>query len=108
MPLVIDPESYSEELLVELVRSLRADLEETMELASSPRGPVLDPSGLETAQELARAALAVLGRAPGRSRTELAAEANLAYSTLLAVVDLVKSHTDVPKVPRARKSSSGT
>jgi hypothetical protein len=33
------------------------------------------------------------------------AEVNLAYSTMVSVIDLVKSHTDVPRVPRNRSPS---
>ena len=103
MPLILDPSSYSEAALAELVRSLRADLLETEELVAHPHGTVRDPASLETARDLARSALAVLDRPALRSRAELAAEANLAYATMLAIVDLVKSHTDVPRVPRARR-----
>jgi hypothetical protein len=48
------------------------------------------------------AALARIGTGEGRSREELAAEANLAYAAMLAVVDLVKSHTDTPRLPAHR------
>jgi hypothetical protein len=102
MPLIFDPERYSEATLTELVRSLRADLTETVELVDHPHGTVRDPASIETARELALGALTVLDRAGARTRAELAAEANLAYATMLAVIDLVKSHTDVPKVPRSR------
>jgi len=106
MPLVFDPDRYSERSLAELVRSLRQDLVEVEELTAHPHGRVLDPASLETARDLVQSALAVTGRAGTRSRAELAADANLAYATMLAVIDLVKSHTEVPRVPRARKSSA--
>ncbi len=104
MPLILDPERYSVEALEELVRSLRSDLEETGDLVRHPRGRVLDPVSLETAELLLAAALQELSTEGGRTVVALAARANLAYATLLAVVDLVKSHTDVPRVPRARSS----
>jgi hypothetical protein len=103
--LVNDPERYSESLLDELVRSLRTDLDDVEEMVREPRGRVLDPASLVTAGELLQGAKAMLDRAGARTRAERAAEANLAYATMLAVIDLVKSHTDVPRVPASRKAS---
>ena len=102
----MDPDRFPRPVLEALVRSLRADLDETEELVTQPRGKVLDPASLRTAQELLEATRSVLDRAGPLSQAELAAEANLAYSTMLAVIDLVKSHTDVPRVPRARPPTS--
>jgi hypothetical protein len=102
MSLILDPDAYSEHLLAELVRTLIVDLTETQEMILSPRGRVLDPTGLDTARELFEATLAQVGRSGDRTRAELAAEANLAYAAMLAVIDLVKSHTDVPRVPARR------
>ncbi len=102
MPLVLDPGRYSRPALEELVRSLRSDLEEMRGSVGHPRGTVLDPASLETARELLEAALATLARPGRRDRRRLADEANLAYATLLAVIDLVKTHTDVPRVPARR------
>lgn len=105
MPLLLDPGSLPEPVLRELHRSLADDLAETLELVRHPRGPVRDPASLWTAEELVISARTVLGRAGSRSRGELVSEANLAYATLLAAIDLVKSHTDVPRVPQARNPS---
>ena len=102
MPLVLDPDSIPEAVLRELHRSLSEDLAETLELVRHPRGPVRDPASLTTAEGLVESTRAVIERPGPRSRDELAAEANLAYSTILAAIDLVKSHTDVPAVPRSR------
>jgi len=103
MPLVHDPTSLPPKILEELLRSLRDDLAETSELVQHPPGTVLDPTSLETASELIRSTLARLDR-PGPGTPEsLGADINLAYATLLAVIDLLKSHTDVPRVPRSRK-----
>lgn len=68
-----------------------------------PGGKVLHPGSLRTAQELLEATRSLLERPGPRSSGELAAEANLAYATLISVIDLVKSHTDLPKVPPPRK-----
>lgn len=105
MPLVLDPEAVPEPVLRELHRSLSDDLAETLELVRNPRGTVRDPASLATAEDLIASARALLGRPGPRGRTELAAEANLAYATMLAAIDLVKSHTDVPWVPKARPNT---
>ena len=47
-------------------------------------------------------ALARLDVPGATSPAALAADVNLAYATLVAVIDLVKSRTDVPRVPRIR------
>lgn len=100
MPLVLDPRSLSEKALRELLQSLRRDLEETAGFVEQPPGTVRDPASLTTAAELLRSTLATLDLPGRRSREALAAEINLAYATLAAVIDLVKSHTEVPLVPR--------
>jgi hypothetical protein len=105
MPLVLDPTKLPRGTLEELLHTLRADLDETMEMVLHPRGAVIDASSLETARELLGSAMAVLDRLGDRSADELAGEANLAYATLLATIDLVKSHTDVPRVPPPRPLS---
>jgi hypothetical protein len=102
MALVLDPSTLSEKTLAELRKSLREDLEATVELVEQPPAVVRDVAGLETAMELLRSMRALLDLPGPRSRTAQIAEVNLAYSTLLAVIDLVKSHTEVPRVPRAR------
>jgi hypothetical protein len=105
MPLVIDPESIPEPVLRELHRSLSEDLTETLEFVLHPRGAVIDPASLSTAEGLIQSARAVLGRPGTRDRIALAEEANLAYAVLLAAIDLVKSHTDLPIVPRGKAPS---
>ena len=104
MPLVHDPNALPPQVLDELHRSLLADLQETGELIRSPRGAVLDPASLVTAEELLSAALAQLSRPGTRTPSEKAQDVNLAYATMLAVIDLVKSHTEGPRVPRRRSA----
>jgi hypothetical protein len=101
VPLVLDPSSLGADRLQALVRELREALAETRELVEHPRGAVRDPASLECARELLDAALART-RPDASDPVELAASANLAYAAMLAAIDLVKSHTDVPRVPRAR------
>lgn len=101
-PLVLDPTSLPLATLRELRRSLRDDLVATRELVEHPGGTVHDPSSIETASELLRSTLVRLDAPAPRTAEALSADVNLAYATLLAVIDLVKSHTNVPRVPRSR------
>jgi len=105
MPLVLDPHSFPRPVLEELLRSLREDLEATSELVDQPIAAVRDPASLETASELLQSTLAQLDLPGPRTEVALTAEVNLAYATMVAVIDLVKSHTNVPKVPRGRPKS---
>ena len=102
MALVSEPERLPRSVLEQLVQQLRDDLADTEDLVRHPRGTVLDPASLRTAEELLEGARSVLDRTGPRTVQELAAEANLAYAAMLAVIDLVKSHTDVPQVPPPR------
>jgi hypothetical protein len=102
MSLVLDPAALPTPTLVELHRSLRNDLAETRSLVDAPGARVLDPSSLVTARDLLDSTLALLDGPGVRDPQRLADEANVAYATLLAVIDLVKSHTELPRVPRGR------
>ena len=106
MPLVLNPERLPERVLAELLDSLRADLTETEELVEHPRGRVLDPASLATAADLLHSTRALLDASPPSGALETASRANLAYSVMLAAIDLVKSHTDVPRVPPPRAATS--
>jgi hypothetical protein len=103
VPLVFDPSSLSPKTLEEVRLALRTDLVETKEFVERPPGRVIDPASLETAADLLNSTLATLDRPGPRSPTAAVADINLAYATLVAVIDLVKSHTEGPKVPRSRK-----
>ena len=107
MPLILDPSAYATEQLQELERSLRTELEELRPSVSNPKGTVHDPASLGTADDLLAAVLtlAAAGEPGNTSAAHSARLANLEYATLLAVVDLLKSHKDMPKVPVGRKPS---
>lgn len=105
MALVAEDSTISPEVLRELFVSLRDDLAGLEESIDHPRGRVLDPASLRTASELLRAAQAELAGPIPVEPERLGRGANLAYGVLLAVIDLVKSHTDGPKVPRSSKAS---
>ena len=107
MPLVLDPDRYRDALLAELAGEFSEALVDMRTGLTHLTGRVLDPASIETARELMDAALARMGEGGHRTRTELAADANLGYATMVAVVDLVKSHTDVPRVPAPPKGRGG-
>lgn len=102
MPLVLDPGALPHSVLTALRDSLHADLVETQEWVQHPDGQVRDPASIQAAGELLRSTLARLDVEGSRTPESLGADVNLAYATLVAVVDLVKSHTDGPIVPRKR------
>ena len=102
MGLILDPGQYATPVLVELYTSLRKEVEELGDLIQHPRGPVRNAAGLELAETLRGATIAATPRIPVEDRAWLAVEINLLYGTLLTVIDLVKSHTDVPWVPKPR------
>jgi len=106
VPLVLDAERLPRTVLDELHQGLRVSLAETLESIDHPRGAVVDPQSLRTARELVEAAVAVLERPGRRDARALGDEANLAYASMLAAIDLVKSHTDVPRVPRPSRPAA--
>jgi hypothetical protein len=105
MPLVLDPSAIPEPILQALHRSLAADLAETLDFVRHPRGGVRDPASLAAAEDLLVSAHAVLASVRPRGPADWAAEANLAYASMLAAIDLVKSHTEVPRVPQGRTAA---
>ena len=106
MTLILHPDGIPKVKLRGIVDQLHTELEETLETLQHPPGRVLDPASLETAEILIRATIASLNRPGPREPRALALDANLAYATLNAAVDLVKSHVDIPRVPVDHKSRS--
>lgn len=107
MPLVPSPDRLSKETLEQLRKEMRDELQELRSSIDHPVGAVLLPTGLMTAAELADSAIALLDRPGDRSIEALAAEVNLGYASLLAGLDLVKSHTNAPIVPAPRSRRPG-
>jgi len=105
MPLILDLEGYEEATLRSIVASLREELAETLERVRNPSGHVLELAGVAAAEALVASTVDTIDRPGPRSRADLAREANLAYAVIVAAVDLLKSHTDLPKVPRRRASA---
>lgn len=88
--------------LEELFTEQRDGVLGLMEFVANPPDPVREPLGLITARNLLEAALAAAPFQPGRSAEELAVAVNLLYESALAAIDLVKCHTESPRVPQRR------
>ncbi|MCI4349078.1 MAG: hypothetical protein L3J93_02515 [Thermoplasmata archaeon] len=109
MPIVLDPATWSRERLLGTLRDHREALEETRGLLARPDLKELDPASLRTARELVESVLLLTDRLaddPGLPVDLLARVVNVQYDALLAAIDLMKSHADVPKVPAPRRPSA--
>ncbi len=106
MSLILDPSRYPTASLVTLRVTMVEGLREVAEDLDAPRGKVVDAAGLERARDLIRAAQDALSGEVPPDPERLAAEINLAYAATLAAVDLMKCHTDLPRVPRPRSTTS--
>jgi hypothetical protein len=104
--LILDPAAYSETALADLVREFSEGLRDLRATVDAPEGKVLDPASLVAARELLDAALRRMDPVATADRVVLAAQVNLGYATMIATIDLVKSHTDVPRVPQPRPATS--
>jgi len=106
MPLLLDPATRTEEQLREMLRAGREDFREFLVgLTTAPPGQVKEPLSLLTAADLLRDVMVlsdVVDR-PDADRVALAAMVNVQYDVLLAAIDLMKSHVEVPMVPRQRR-----
>jgi hypothetical protein len=105
MPLILDPGSYAEPLLVDLVQGFAEGLRETRADLDHPRGRVLDPAGIDAARDLLDAALRRMEPVARGDPGLLAAQVNLGYAAMVAAIDLMKCHTDVPRVPPPRPAA---
>lgn len=103
MPLIGKAQGWDRPRLLELLRSQQEGLEEIRARVEQVGVVWRDPMSRLTALELLRDAAALSERAlhePGLSDPLLTEVVNLQYSALLAAVDLLKSHANVPKVPQ--------
>jgi hypothetical protein len=99
MPLILDPARVPEATLRAMGRELQMELEEVL-ASVAEHGPAKDPLGVVTASDLLRSAIA-LGQATEGSPVPLtAAVVNVQYETLVAAIDLIKSHFGLPTVPK--------
>jgi hypothetical protein len=101
MPLILDPARVPEETLRTMARELATELREVLD-SLDDRGPAKDPLGIVTARDLLAAAIRLAEETEGGSIALTAAVVNVEYETLLAAIDLIKTHYGLPTVPRAR------
>ena len=101
MPIVLDPSAIPEPTLREMARELQEELEEILG-SIEDRGTPRDPLGVLTAADLLRAAIRLGHETQGAAVPLTVAVVNVQYETLIASVDLIKSHFGLPTVPRAR------
>jgi hypothetical protein len=106
MPLLLDPASRTEEELREMLKAGREEFREfVVGLTTEPPGPVKEPLSLLTAADLLRDVVTLSERVdrPGADPRVLTAMVNVQYDALLCAIDLMKSHVEMPAVPRARR-----
>lgn len=106
MPLVPPDARIPDATVREIFDQFATELGELGELIDRPRSAVRDPASLRTARELLDSAREIVSGPPPPDRAELVRRANLAYAVTLAVIDLVKSHTEGPTVPRSSKTTA--
>ena len=103
MPLILDPARVPEETLRTMAKEFTVELQEVLD-SIADRGAPKDPLGIITASDLLTSAIQ-LGRATEGAPVALtAAVVNVQYETLIAAIDLIKSHYGLPTVPRGPKS----
>ena len=102
MPLLPDRIAVPLETLQAMHAEMREELTGLLEEIRHPPARVRDPASLLTAEELLRSTMAILTRPGSRPAAEIGDEINLGYGVLIATIDLLKSHTDVPRVPQHR------
>jgi len=106
VPLVLEPDHHTPEQLRELLADQREGLESMLPRLSPPPLGYPDPQSLRTAADLVEGALAAVDRlgGPGATRADLATAVNVAYSAMLAAIDLLKIHSGGPLVPQGPKA----
>jgi hypothetical protein len=87
-----------------MARELTTELREVLE-SLDDRGPAKDPLGIVTARDLLAAGIQLAEETEGGSVALTAAVVNVEYETLVAAIDLIKTHFGLPTVPRARAAS---
>jgi hypothetical protein len=108
VPLVLDPDRLAPDQLRELLAEMREGLASILPRLDPPPAGYRDPISLLTAADLVRDALTATERlaGPGADRAELGAAVNVAYSAMLAAIDLLKVHSGGPQVPQGPKAKA--
>ena len=101
VPLILDAASVPEATIRTMAKELREELEEIL-ASIDARGTPKDPLGVVTASDLLKAAIQLGRETEGAPVGLAAAVVNVEYETLLASIDLIKSHFGLPTVPQGR------
>jgi hypothetical protein len=107
MPLLVPGTRTSDAELTRMIREHRVGIEEIVEWASAPATTVGPPLSILTLSDLGRDLLALCDHAltPEAPRGLRLLVVDVSYDGMLALIDLKKSHSDLPKVPRSGKAS---
>ena len=107
MSLILDAAALGRSKLLELIEEQRQGLEESIQNLEHWPARIRDPASFRTARELLTDVLALSRSVVGDEAISvelLASVANVQYGALIASIDLMKSHSDLPStVPRARR-----
>ena len=102
MPLILDPAVLPLPELRKMSREMTEGLTGLAEWAADPKLPAREPLGVRAGAELFRAAAALGASAeePSATAPQVTAIVNAQYEAMIAGIDLVKMHSDLPKVPK--------
>ena len=106
MSIVKDPTRWDSDRLASLIREQSELLRQLSREMREQGGAWRDPGSRLTAEELVedvlRLGVGALARGSDRAdpTAHLGDIANVQYGAMLAAIDLLKSHVDLPKVPR--------
>jgi hypothetical protein len=108
MPILVPGTSVSDVELARMIREHREGIQGIVELAKSPEVAIDPPLSLLTISDLGRDLLALcdLALVPEATRATREIAVDASYDGMLALMDLIKSHSELPKVPRSRTARS--
>ncbi|HEV2316985.1 MAG TPA: hypothetical protein VGV89_05355 [Thermoplasmata archaeon] len=108
MPILVPGTLATDAQLAQMLQDHREAIEEFVRRAEAPTGKVDAPLSLRTVADLGRDLLVLCDVAarPETPRPLREAIVDVSYDGMLALIDLTKSHTDAPKVPRPSRASS--
>lgn len=103
MPILLPGSVVPEEKIAAIQADLRQSVQAILSQLRAPTAPVRSPLGILTGIDLGEQILSLLDLLPdSASRDWRVATVNIAYDGLLAMIDLLKSHTEQPTVPVRR------
>lgn len=100
MPLLETTTVLSDEQIGTMLRDHVRAVEGLVQRLEDPSFPAKEPLPIRTAVDLGRDFAALVERNPPADRAARVALLNVAYDTLMAILDIMKMHSDLPKVPK--------